>query len=173
MKKISVEQFEKEFSVNTAVQCLDVRESVEYQHDRLENFNLQPLSDLSEKTTASLEKSKTTYLLCQSGNRACQAADRLEKIGFSDLRVIEGGISAFKAAGKPLIKGSSKVWRLERQVRFAAGFLVLLGIILAQTVHGGGIFLSLFVAAGLVFSAVTDTCAMGLALARMPWNQSI
>jgi hypothetical protein len=30
--------------------------------------------------------------------------------------------------------------------------------------------LSAFVGAGLVFAGVTDTCGMGMLLARMPWN---
>ncbi len=172
MKKISVERFENEFKVNSGAQYLDVREPVEYAQTRLENFSLCSLSGLSEKSVTGLEKLKTTYLLCRSGNRALQAADRLEKMGFSDLRVIEGGLSAFEKAGKPLIKGSSKVWSLERQVRFSAGFLVLLGIVLAETVYREALFLSLFVAGGLIFSAVTDTCGMGMILARMPWNRS-
>jgi len=172
MKKISVTQFENELKTGGGAQCLDVREAPEYAQTHLENFNLCPLSDLSEKSTATLDRSKATYLLCRSGNRACQAADRLEKMGFSDLRVIEGGISAFEAAGKPLVKGMSQIWSLERQVRFAAGSLVLLGIVLAWAVHPWGIYLSLFVAAGLVFSSVTDTCGMGMLLARMPWNRA-
>ena len=171
MKKISVGQFENEFKACSGAQCVDVREPAEYAQARLENFNLFPMSGLSEQSVASLKKSKTIYLLCRSGGRACQAADRLEKMGFSDLRVIEGGLGAFEAAGRPVIKGDSKVWGMERQVRFAAGFLVLLGILLAATVHRGGILLSLFVAGGLVFSAVTDTCGMGMLLARMPWNK--
>lgn len=171
MKKISVEQFENEVKMNSGAQCLDVREPAEYAETRLENFNLSSLSRLSEKSVEALEKSKTTYLLCRSGNRACQAADRLEKMGFSDVRVIEGGLGAWESAGKHVIKGLSKIWSLERQVRFAAGFLVLSGIVLATAVHPGGLFLSAFVAAGLMFSAVTDTCGMGMVLARMPWNQ--
>ena len=172
MKKISVEQFENEFKVNRGAQCLDVREPAEYAQTRLENFSLCSLSDLSEKSVAALDKSKTTYLLCRSGNRACQAADRLEKMNFSDVRVIEGGLGAWEAAGKDVIKGTSKVWALERQVRFAAGLLVLSGIVLAKVLHPGWVILSLFVAAGLVFSAVTDTCGMAMVLARMPWNRS-
>lgn len=172
MKKVSVQQFEDELKASAGAQCLDVREPAEYTQTRLEGFDLHPLSGLSEKSAASLDKSRTTYLLCRSGNRACQAAARLEKMGFSDLRVIEGGIGAFEAAGRPLTKGVSGIWSLERQVRFAAGFLVLLGIVLAATVHRGAIFLSLFVAGGLIFSAVTDTCGMAMLLARMPWNQS-
>jgi rhodanese-related sulfurtransferase len=171
MKKIPVEQFEKELKINSQVQRVDVREPMEHAQSRLEGFDLHPLSGLTEKSVAGLEKTKTTYLLCRSGNRACQAADRLEKMGFSDLRVIEGGLGAVEAAGKPIIRGTSKVWGLERQVRFAAGSLVLTGIILAATVHPAAIYLSAFVGAGLVFSAVTDTCGMGMILARMPWNR--
>ncbi len=171
MKKISYEQFEREFKEGSDGQCLDVREPAEYAQTRHGQFDLCSLSDLSEKSVATLHKTKTTYLLCRSGNRACQAADKLEKMGFTDLRVIEGGITAFETAGRPLIKGTSKTWSLERQVRFAAGALVLAGIVLAKTAHPGFIFLSGFVAAGLMFSAVTDTCGMGMLLARMPWNQ--
>lgn len=170
MKKISVQQFEDEYASGNA-QCLDVREPAEHAQSRLKNFNLCPLSDLSEKSIAALEKAKPTYLLCRSGNRACQAGERLEKMGFSDVRVIEGGLGAFEAAGKSVIKGDSKVWILERQVRFAAGAMVLLGLLLAETVHRGFLFLSLFVAGGLVFSAVTDTCGMGMLLLKMPWNR--
>ncbi len=172
MKKISVEQFENEYRANSTAQCLDVREPAEYAQTRLENFSLCSLSDLSEKSVAALDRSKTTYLLCRSGNRACQAGERLEKMNFSDVRVIEGGLGAWESAGKNVIKGTSKVWALERQVRFSAGFLVLLGIVLAMSINPSWIFLSGFVAAGLVFSAVTDTCGMAMVLARMPWNRS-
>ncbi len=172
MKKISVEQFDNEFKANSSAQCLDVREPAEYAQTRLENFILCSLSGLSEKSVASFDKSKTTYLLCRSGNRACQAAERLERMNFSDVRVIEGGLGAWESAGKKVIRGTSKVWALERQARFAAGFLVLLGIVLAMTMHPGWVILSAFVAAGLLFSAVTDTCGMAMVLARMPWNRS-
>jgi rhodanese-related sulfurtransferase len=171
MKKISVQQFEDELKTASGAQCLDVREPAEYAQARLENFDLCSLSGLSRNTVTKFEPSRTTYLLCRSGSRACQAAGRLEKMGFSDVRVIEGGINAFEAAGKTVIRGISKVWGLERQVRFTAGFLVLLGIVLSLTVYQQAIYLSLLVSAGLIFSAVTDTCGMGMLLARMPWNR--
>ena len=60
---------------------------------------------------------------------------------------------------------------LERQVRIAAGFLVLTGVILGFTVHPGFFGLSGFVGAGLMFAGITDTCAMGMLIAKMPWNQ--
>jgi hypothetical protein len=64
-----------------------------------------------------------------------------------------------------------KVVSLERQVRIAAGSLVLLGVGLGWYVHPGFFGLAAFVGAGLVFAGVTDTCGMGMLLARMPWNQ--
>jgi hypothetical protein len=61
--------------------------------------------------------------------------------------------------------------RCQRQVRIAAGLLVLLGMLLGWFVYSAFIGLSAFVGAGLVFAGITDTCGMGLLLARMPWNQ--
>ncbi len=61
---------------------------------------------------------------------------------------------------------------LERQVRVAAGSLVVLGTALGALVHPGFLALFGFVGAGLVFAGITDTCGMGMMLARMPWNRS-
>jgi hypothetical protein len=78
---------------------------------------------------------------------------------------------AWEQAGFPLEKDQRAPWELERQVRFAAGLLVLAGLGLSL-VWPAAIALSWFVAAGLVFAAVTGWCGMALLLARMPWNKS-
>ena len=57
-------------------------------------------------------------------------------------------------------------------MRIAAGSLVLLGTALGAFVHPGFLGLSAFVGAGLVFAGITDTCGMGMLLARMPWNRA-
>src|SRR5690606_25251468 len=108
-------------------------------------------------------------VLCKSGQRARMAADRLASLGF-DLQVVEGGTDACVAAGVPVVRGAAQVMSLERQVRIVAGSLVLMGALLGWLVAPGFYVLSGFVGAGLVFAGVTDTCAMGLLLARMPWN---
>ncbi len=74
-------------------------------------------------------------------------------------------------SGKPFVRGTSRVWSLERQVRFAAGGLVLSGASLAFVVDPRWLALPAFVGLGLVFSAATDTCGMALILARLPWNR--
>ena len=91
--------------------------------------------------------------------------------GFTDIHVIEGGMAAWSEANLPMIKGDSRVWSLERQVRFTAGLFVLAGVLLGILVNPYLVLISGFIGAGLMISAVTDTCGMGMILARMPWNK--
>ena len=57
-------------------------------------------------------------------------------------------------------------------VRIAAGGIVVAGALLAAFVHPWFWVVPAFIGSGLVFSGVTDTCAMGMVLARMPWNRT-
>ena len=61
---------------------------------------------------------------------------------------------------------------LERQVRIAAGGLVVIGAVLGHFCNPNFYGISAFVGAGLVFAGVTDTCAMGMLIAKMPWNRA-
>lgn len=111
---------------------------------------------------------KPLYVLCRSGGRARKAADKIAEAGLDDIIIVTGGIGACIACGTPVRKG--KTLSLERQVRIAAGALVLAGVLLGHFVYGGFFILSGFVGAGLVFAGVTDWCGMALLLARAPWN---
>lgn len=170
VKNASVQEINELLSSGSECQVIDVREFPEFDAERIEAAELMPLSSF-EKLADGIDHSKPVYLMCRSGNRAKTAAERLAKKGFTDVHVIEGGMVAWSAAKLPVIRGVSKVWGLERQVRFVAGSLVLLGFVLSSLVHPFAIFLSAFIGAGLVFSAATDTCGMGMVLAKMPWNR--
>jgi hypothetical protein len=74
-------------------------------------------------------------------------------------------MAALNAGGKQPVS-------IERQVRIAAGGLVLLGILGSVFVHPAFITLSAFVACGLVFAGITDWCGLGLLMMKMPWNQA-
>ena len=100
-----------------------------------------------------------------------EIAEKLEKAGYTDCSVVEGGTMAWAEAGFPVNRGDISVMSLERQVRIAAGAIVLAGVLLARFVHGDFIWLSGFVGAGLIFAGVTDWCGMGLLIAKLPWNQ--
>jgi rhodanese-related sulfurtransferase len=151
-------------------QVVDVREFTEYEAERIAGARLIPLSAFVQQA-GGIDRERPVFLVCRSGTRAAQAAEQLAQLGHPDVRIVEGGIQAWVAAGYPVECGTSRVWSLERQVRFAAGTGVLLGVGLAWVVHPWFTALTAFIGAGLVFSAVTDTCGMGLVLARMPWNQ--
>lgn len=153
-------------------QLVDVREGFEYESEKIPGCYHSPLSTLNETSLKDLDKNKPVYLVCKSGTRASLAAEKLKNYGFQEIYVMEGGLNAWRAAGKSVLKGTLTRWNLERQVRFTAGSLVVVGIIFSFFVHPYFLALSLFVGAGLVFSGVTDTCGMGLLLAKMPWNRS-
>jgi rhodanese-related sulfurtransferase len=130
-----------------------------------------PLHEINQSSTTQLSADKTVYLLCGTGKRAQMAAEKLSQCLPNTLAIIEGGITAMAAANLPLEQGTSQIMSLERQVRIAAGGLVLTGVVLGSVVHIGFYGLSGFVGAGLMFAGITDTCAMGMMLAVMPWNQ--
>jgi rhodanese-related sulfurtransferase len=150
---------------------LDVRTPAEFEEAHLEESILQPLLSFDPKLIKNFPGfDQGCVLVCQSGNRARQAAQKLADSGVkTPLYVLDGGIQMWEAAGLPLIRGKKTI-SLERQVRIAAGSLVLTGALLAHFVNPLWIILSGFVGAGLVFAGITDTCGMGMLLARMPWN---
>lgn len=109
------------------------------------------------------------YLICKSGGRAGKACEALIAAGAKNVFSVAGGTDAWVAAGLPVERKA--VMSLERQVRIAAGLLVLIGVALGLMVHPWFYAISAFVGAGLIFAGITNTCGMGLMLARMPWNR--
>ncbi len=149
---------------------LDVRTPAEFEESHIEGSVLHPLTGLdAAKVKALAEGKEGCLIICRSGNRARQAAEKLASAGVGRLGVLEGGVLAWEAAGQPLNRGA-KTMSLERQVRIAAGALVFTGAVLGYFVNPAWIALSGFVGAGLVFAGITDTCGMGMLIARMPWN---
>lgn len=169
IRKCTPAEARSAFLAENGCQIVDVREFSEYDAERVEGATLASLSAL-DQNLGLIERDRPVYLMCRSGKRAQQAAERLSGQGFTDLRVIDGGLQGWSEAGLPVERGSGRVWSLERQVRFVAGLFVLTGILLSLT-SPWFVLLSAFVGAGLTFSAITDTCGMGMMLARMPWNQ--
>lgn len=155
------------------VDLIDVRTPVEFREVHITGARPVPLDCLSPLAVMAERKGEAReplYVVCRSGGRAKQACARFLAAGLPNVISVEGGTLAWEQAGLPVVRGPKAI-SLERQVRIAAGSLVLLGAVLALTVDAWFAFLPAFVGAGLVFSGVTDTCGMGLLLARMPWNR--
>ena len=151
------------------LQLVDVREHPEFAAGRIAGARRLPLGELERRATE-LDRSLPVVCVCRSGKRSAQAAEKLAALGFTNVQHLDGGLMAWEQAGLPLERDAHAPWALERQVRFAAGLLVLAGLGLSL-IWPLAIGLAWFVSAGLVFAAITDWCGMGLLLAKMPWNK--
>ena len=152
------------------IDLLDVRSGIEYRGVHAAGAKLIPLDQLDPKAVAAGRDRSPLYLICKSGQRAAKAAQKFRDAGFENAVVVEGGTDAWVAAGCPVERGRA-VMSLERQVRVAAGSLVLVGTILAATVSPWFLILTAFIGSGLVFAGISDWCGMALLLARAPWNR--
>jgi len=155
------------------IDLIDVRTPAEFREVHVEFARNVPLDRLDPKTIQTERNGNADqplYVVCRSGSRGKQACDKLLAAGITNTVNVEGGTLACETAGLPVVRGKKAI-SLERQVRIAAGFMVLVGAVLAMTVHPYFAGLSAFVGAGLMFAGITDTCGMAMILARMPWNQ--
>lgn len=154
------------------VEIIDVRTPGEFESVHVPTSKNLPLDDLEqhvEQVRAAVDEGQEVVLVCRSGNRAHQAQDELTEAGLPRLPILEGGMLAWQAGDGPVVQDVIR-WDLERQVRFVAGALVLLSI-LFSIVFPPARFVAGFIGAGLVLAAVTNTCAMGMMLTRLPYNR--
>lgn len=171
----------KVISVNQLAQLgrhggiVDVRTPLEFSEVRAttaRNIPLDALDPHAVMKQRSESAKDPLYVICKSGARSAKACQKFIDAGYANVINVEGGTEAWLAAGLPVVRGK-KVMSLERQVRIAAGAIVLAGAI-AALVTGNVYFAGIpaFVGAGLMFAGISDSCAMGLLIAKMPWNQN-
>jgi rhodanese-related sulfurtransferase len=157
----------------TTIELIDVRTPVEYREMHVDFARNVPLDQLDPAEVMQARNGagdQPLYVVCRSGARGEKACETFVSAGFANVINVDGGTLACEQAGLPLIRGKKTI-SLERQVRIAAGSLVFLGVILGWLIHPAFLGLSAFVGAGLVFAGITDTCGMGMMLAKMPWNR--
>jgi len=171
---ISPAEFLKVWDKEPKPRLLDVRMPAEFREMHVDGAINLPLDQLTRGRFVDVcgtESGQPVYIVCRSGSRGRQACEKLRAEGVDHVINIEGGTLACAEAGLSVIRGKKSV-SLERQVRIAAGSFVLIGAILGYFVAPALIGISAFIGAGLMFSGITDTCGMGMMLAKMPWNQS-
>ena len=173
MNSITPQQLHDRLQQGEKLPLLDVRTPAEYSEIHVPGAHLTPLDRLDTQLAyeSGCTNEQSVFLICRTGSRAKQAAEKLEECGYTQCNVVEGGTLAWAEAGLPVTRGTSKVISLERQVRIAAGTIVLTGVLLAHFVHPTFIWLVGFVGAGLAFAGITDWCGMGMLIAKLPWNQ--
>lgn len=170
-KTVTARDLQAAAAADPRVQLIDVRESAEFASDgSAPGAVLAPLSN-DVAAAGLLDAQKPVYILCRSGTRSQKAAALLEARGFADVRVVAGGLQAWQAAGFPVECRGPAAWSLERQVRFAVGALLLASFALGRLLHPAFHALAPLLGAGLLYSALTDTCGLAALLARLPWNR--
>jgi rhodanese-related sulfurtransferase len=153
------------------LRILDVRTPAEFDAAHIPGAYNVPLDTLGEHSEEFRRHvHEPVVLVCRSGTRASQACDRLAAAGMSNVHILDGGMQSWDDGWRPVRRGRQR-WDLERQVRLAAGTLVLAGIIGGLFVPGLT-YLAGFVGAGLVVAALTNTCTMGMLLAKLPYNRT-
>lgn len=155
---------------------IDVRSGAEVRELHLPGSIHIPVNEITpERVRSAMQEAgkagQPVYLLCQSGKRADMAANTLAGKIDETLIIAEGGVNALKNTNAPLTSSDKNVMSLERQVRIAAGALVFVGVLAGYVISPVFFALSGFVGAGLMFAGISGTCAMGMLIAKMPWNK--
>lgn len=168
---IDVTVLQAELSSNPDTLLVDVRTPGEFQSASIDGAVNLPLSQVDAHLRRIVrDAGGRMVLICQSGARAGQAATTLAGAGLSDVVVLDGGMNSWVAAGAPVRRAENAKWALERQVRLVAGGIVASSVT-ASVWFPKLRFLAGGVGAGLVFAAVTNSCAMGNMLMKLPYNQ--
>jgi len=148
---------------------IDVRSAAEFAIGHIPGAINVPLEQV-EARTADIGDGPVV-VVCEAGTRAAMVAGWLEKK--QPVSVLAGGTSAWRKAGLPLVSCAPCRWTLERQVRLAAGAIVLAATLLSVLANLKWVYVAMFVGAGLTFAGVTNVCGMAVMLARMPWNREV
>jgi len=168
---IDVNQLRQLRQEDPDLRILDVRTGGEFETEHIPGAYNVPLDTLGEHVRDLASVEHPVILVCQSGGRATQAHGRLTAAGKNTLHILEGGMDSWKAADGETIRGATERWAMDRQVRLVAGSIALLGVA-ASTVVPGAKWIAGGVAAGLTYSAASNTCAMASVLSRLPYNRT-
>jgi rhodanese-related sulfurtransferase len=156
----------------TAPRVVDVRTPAEFETSHIAGSYNVPLDVLEQhgpEVAQRLDGDHEVVLLCRSGQRSTKAQTLLRNAGLRTGRVLEEGITDWEGRGFAVDRGAQR-WDLERQVRLVAGSVVLSSVLGSVAVPRLK-WLGAAIGAGLTYAAVSNTCAMGTALSKLPYNR--
>ncbi|GIE54524.1 sulfurtransferase [Amorphoplanes nipponensis] len=167
---IDIAELREQLTAGSGPRIIDVRTPAEFETAHIPGAYNVPL-DLLREHRAELRRhlDEQVVLVCRSGARATRAGQTLADAGLPHVRVLTGGILAWQAAAEPVNSGRPR-WDLERQVRLVAGTIVLASILASIAVPALK-WVAALLGAGLAVAALTDTCAMGMLLGKLPYNR--
>lgn len=93
MKEITVQELKRKLDNSEEFQLIDVREPFEYEICNLSG-ELIPMGIILNETEK-ISKDKTVIIHCKSGGRSGAIVNELEKVGYTNLYNLKGGILAY------------------------------------------------------------------------------
>jgi rhodanese-related sulfurtransferase len=148
----------------------DVRTPGEFEAAHVAGAYNVPLDLLREHRDELIKHlDEDVVLVCRSGQRKTKAEETLREAGLSNVHILAGGITAWEAKGFAVNRGAQR-WDLERQVRLVAGLIVLFGVLASIAVPEFK-WVAAAIGGGLAFASLTNTCAMGMVLSKLPYNR--
>lgn len=94
MQEINVKQLAEQIKDGTVPTLIDVREPNEFAFARIPGAVLKPLGEFRE-WAQELDKNQAYVLYCHTGSRSWQATYLLERMGFTKVINLSGGIEAW------------------------------------------------------------------------------
>lgn len=129
---------------------VDVREGWERARGRIRGTRHVPVRAL-RRESREWTADDLVVLICKSGARSRRAVSMLQKMGFSRVTDLAGGMDSWEAEGLEVERDPAAAGAGAAQMRFVAVLLVLAGIFFSRW-WPAAIYLSQFVAIGLVMS---------------------
>lgn len=82
---------------------VDIRSAADYKKNHIINAVHVPVAGIDDRA-GEISKDTSRTIICYSGpgNQAAQAADKLRKLGYTNVYTLRGGINAWEADGLPL-----------------------------------------------------------------------
>src|SRR4051812_30792785 len=104
--RISVDELQELLASGRVFACLDVRERGEFGLGQIEGTTPLPRGTLEYRVPTMVpDTSIPVAVLCSDGRRSQLAAETLQSMGYTDVRVLDGGFNAWPQRGFPTIAG--------------------------------------------------------------------
>lgn len=102
---LSAQQAAQWLTSNRKVVVLDVRTADEFRAGHLKDaINVDYKAPDFEQHLTKLDPSKSYLLHCALGGRSTKTLPVLQKLGFRDVRHLDGGLQAWQTANLPVVK---------------------------------------------------------------------
>ncbi|MBV6652996.1 MAG: rhodanese-like domain-containing protein [Mameliella sp.] len=144
---------------------VDVREPAEFRDGHI-SYAVNLPSTKFASTDYLGWKHQEVYLVCQSGNRASEIAQKLGETGMLNVFVLDRHMEHIET------QSTSEIWSVDRQFRFLLGLLIALYLMGYHLMSDAFSIIPVILCLGLVITSIIDKCYLRIGIAMMPWNRA-